>query len=122
MPGFGRSRQSPDPSDGRVLAVADDVLLEQGPTSHDPDLGRHVHGFADIDAGLLDDIDPGVVIAPLVARDFDATDLLQRLVALGYGGRVVFIADTALNRDLLADELRAIAPGQEIEVVNLGDV
>jgi len=119
MAGFGRKPSVPEGAAGRVLAVTDDVVLSGGATGHDPDRGRHVHGFSEITTSLLARIAPCMVIAPLVARGFDAADLVQRLGALEYPGRVILVSDMALAPHHLSAELQALAPGLWIEVLGM---
>ena len=118
MPCLSVNRATPDPSDWIVLAVTDDLVLAGDITGHDPERGRYVHRFKDIKTSLLFEIAPSLILAPLVGRDFDATDLIVLLAAVGYRGRVVFIADSALCRDMLTEELQGLAPGLDIDVID----
>ena len=119
MAELGRIPRLPDGVPCRVLAVTDECVLGDGANGHDPGRGRHVHGFSEVTGCLLARIAPSMVVAPLMARDFDAAELVLRLAALDYPGRVVLMSDVALAPHQLTAELRALAPDLWIEVLEL---
>lgn len=119
MAELGRKPRLPVGVPCRVLAVTDDIVLCDGASGHDPGRGRHVHGISEVTGRLLARVAPSLVVAPLMARDFDAADLVLRLAALDYPGRVVLLSDVALAPHHLTAELRALAPQLWIEVLEL---
>lgn len=66
--------------------------------------------FGGLDAGLLARLDPGWVFFPLMAPDFDAPLVIERLAELGYSGRACVVAPPLPNRRMVEIELRSIAP------------
>ncbi len=64
--------------------------------------------FADLDGNMLALTCPDLVIMPLFAADQDATAMIERLVALGYQGKVAVLAPTLPNPRLVERELRGL--------------
>ena len=77
--------------------------------------------FADLSTATLALIAPEVILAPLISRDFDALDLLDRLCDLQYQGRVRFHASKLPNLQIVLRELRSVAQpnGMFIELLDV---
>ena len=97
-----------DGSSQRLLIVGAQQTL---PKSLQGMLGSDVAAtaFSDLDEGVLQKVDPDIVLAPLFSSQFDITDLAAHLVRLGYRGMV-----RAYTRPLPAPKIVA----QEMEQVN----
>lgn len=72
--------------------------------------------FRDLTVSVLALAAPDVVAAPLISRDFDALDLLDRLGSLNYRGRVCIHAPKLPNRQVVLRELRFAAHRKGITV------
>ena len=96
----------------RVLALDCEGLLETA-TAH-PTACVTYRGFDELDAAML--VGPGLVIMPLFAGDTDATAMIERLVALGYQGKVAVLAPTLPNPRLVERELRGM--GLRVTVIS----
>lgn len=77
---------------------------------------HHVR-FGALDPALVARLRPDRVICPLLARDFDASLLAQRLAGWGYRGRLTVIAPRLPDRAMVQRELSAAAPTLSVEVV-----
>lgn len=77
--------------------------------------------FRDLTETTLQDIAPDVVVAPLIASDFDALDLLDVLSAMNYRGRVRIHAPKLPNRQIVLRELRSVAlrGGMSLELMDV---
>lgn len=65
---------------------------------------------------LLYLLKPDRVVCPLFGNQFDAVQVIERLVAIGFGGRLSVIADVPAP-GLVQAELAALAPGITVEVL-----
>lgn len=89
-----------------VLALNCDGLL--GP-SETTTKARVSHGtFAALDGNMLALTSPDLVIMPLFTADQDATAMIERLMALGYQGKVAVLAPTLPKPRLVERELRSL--------------
>ncbi len=86
----------------RVLALDCEAILG-------PAIPGAVHRRPeDLDADLLAQTRPDLVIMPLFTADQDAMALIEALVALGYMGKVAVLAPTLPNPRLVERELRGL--------------
>lgn len=69
-----------------------------------------------LDAPLLARLRPEHIACPLVAPQFDAVQLAQRLARLGFTGRLTVLAPALPDRRMVAAELAAAAPGIRIVI------
>ena len=67
-------------------------------------------------SALLYLLKPDRVVCPLFGDQFDAVQVIERLVAIGFGGRLSIIADVP-SPGLVQAELAAMAPGITVEVL-----
>lgn len=75
--------------------------------------------FAMLNAELLARVRPECVVLPLLSPAFDAIQAIQRLVLLGYSGRICILAPPLPNRAMVETELRGYAPGMTIKLMEL---
>lgn len=73
--------------------------------------------FADLDAALLAEAAPELVLSPLVDAAFDAVDVARRLGGLGFRGRYLALADRLPNPDAVRAEVRAAAPALDFDLL-----
>jgi hypothetical protein len=90
-----------------VIGRADTLTLAEASVPGGPVYLVPVGG---LDAALLARVDPGWVIFPLMASDFDAPMVIEKLAELGYSGRACVVAPPLPNRRMVEIELRSIAP------------
>ncbi len=90
-----------------VIGRSDYATLAEAAVLGDP---VFVVPFGGLDAALLARLDPGWVIFPLMAPDFDAPLVIERLAELGYAGQACVVAPPLPNRRMVEIELRAMAP------------
>lgn len=79
--------------------------------------GYCVAGFDQIDADLLRELSPDVILTPLVSRGFDCLDLAKRLGALGYCGAFRAVSTAVPDPDLIRREIRALCPQLRFDLV-----
>lgn len=79
--------------------------------------GYRLACFAELDAALLRAIAPDMVISMLIGEGFDAMDLAQRLVELGYAGSYRAFCPPLPRPDLVRAEVRATAPGLDFDLL-----
>ncbi|PZQ99648.1 MAG: hypothetical protein DI533_03020 [Cereibacter sphaeroides] len=95
---------------GRGGATSDAILRK----SHDLVVGCISAHF---DNSLLDRVKPATVAFPLIAERFDATHIVSRLARLGYDGEAIVFSPRLPCRTMVLKELRALAPGMSIHLV-----
>ncbi|TDQ57108.1 hypothetical protein [Phaeovulum veldkampii] len=106
-------------STGRVILVVE-------PAHHLPSSLRGVTGtqifqtgHRELDGALLDRVQPDVALCPLMVAGFDALDLAERLVSLGYRGALRATTQPVPDRNLILREIRAICPGLDFDLIEL---
>jgi hypothetical protein len=106
------------PGEERILAI--DCLPSLAAVIEARGIGPLVHARHDhLDARLLAKVDPGHVVAPLVAAGFDAIELCETLRRLGYRGRFSAFAGRLPNARTVLAELRAHCPEIRIDIVEV---
>ena len=73
-------------------------------------------GYDDLARALGRPEVPDVIMGPLVSHSFDALDLARRLVELQYRGRFRVVSGPVPRPQSILAELRAAAPGLDIEL------
>ncbi len=77
--------------------------------------------FYEVTAELLGEVQPGVVLSPLIDDAFDAIDLAEVLGGLRFGGRYRAIAGPLPNPKPVLADVRSAAPDLDFDVFILGD-
>lgn len=85
---------------------------------------RLIHGtpvlrrfpLAALTSAMLYLLKPDRVICPLMGDGFDAADVVEKLAAIGFGGRLTVIADVP-KPELIRAELSSLCPGISVDVV-----
>lgn len=90
-----------------VIGRADYATLAQASVAGGPVFVVPISG---LDAALLARLAPDCVIFPLMAPDFDAPMVIEKLAALGFSGQACVVAPPLPNRRMVEIELRSIAP------------
>ncbi len=67
--------------------------------------------FAQLDLALLRRFCPDRVMLPLLARNHDAIQVIERLEALGYRGAITVIGPSLPHPRMVERELRSLGPG-----------
>ena len=76
--------------------------------------------FVDIDAlnaNVVNEKQPDIILSPLVADDFDAVDVAVKLIELRFRGRYRAIADDLPDADLIRNEVRNFAPQLDFDLL-----
>lgn len=81
--------------------------------------GIHFLSYAQLDQGRLAQIRPDIVVAALMSPVIDALDLAERLEGLGYRGRFWALASALPKVPMVRQEVGAIAPGIDFDIVTL---
>ncbi|TNC71949.1 hypothetical protein [Rubellimicrobium roseum] len=82
-----------------------------------PDLdGFRFARFDEIDAGLLAEVAPGMVLSWLVDDGHDAVDIARRLAELGFAGRYRALAPDLPNVAAIVEEVREVAPDLDFDL------
>jgi hypothetical protein len=89
-----------------VLALNCEIFL--GPQGPLPMTGVTHLTLTQLDAALLRRLQPSHVILPLFTDDHDATTAIERLVELGYTGKVTVLAPKLPNPRLVERELASL--------------
>ncbi|MGB0660173.1 MAG: hypothetical protein ACPGNV_08320 [Mangrovicoccus sp.] len=71
----------------------------------------------DIDQGFIDDVKPDIVVASLVNRRFDCTDVARQLIEAQYRGVLRILSRPLPMPDLVSTELRLMYPELTIELL-----
>ena len=78
------------------------------------------YAFVGIDA-LTEDViresDPVIVLSPLIADDFDAIQVAEKLVRIGFQGKYRAIADTLPQPEMIRKEVQAVAQGLDFDLL-----
>lgn len=78
--------------------------------------------FSALEQKLVSSVSPTKVVVPLMARGFDAADVVEQLASCGYQGSVWVLAPKLPNRRMVERELKSLASGIQVEVIELDDV
>ncbi len=104
---------------GAALVIADrHQLLAKGcnlPNSG----GIHFAEAAQLSAVLLQRIMPEIVLSPLIAVGFDASDIASRLARLGFRGAYRVLTTPLPDCEMVLSELRMDAPDVDIDLLVL---
>lgn len=91
-----------------------------------PELARELSGavvvigsYEAITAELIGRNAPDMVLAPLVAAEYDITDLAERLVRAGFRGRLRAYTRRLPDPRMVRAELRAGWPELEVDLIEL---
>ncbi|WP_341366074.1 hypothetical protein [Yoonia sp. BS5-3] len=68
-------------------------------------------------AEVVDQVDPDIILSPLVADDFDAVDVAAKLRDLQFDGKYRAISDVLPDADLIRKEIRAFAPQLDFDLL-----
>ncbi|WP_439155886.1 hypothetical protein [Yoonia sp.] len=106
-----------DENAGQMLIVGD-LERWQSDGRIIPDLdGFAFVDIADLTAENINGATSGIVVSPLVADGFDAVDVADRLVSLGFQGRYRVIAPSLPDAALIRDELQRMAPDLDFDLL-----
>jgi hypothetical protein len=78
--------------------------------------------FSALEHKLVTSVAPTKVVVPLMARGFDAADVVEQLVECGYQGSLWVLAPKLPNRRMVERELRSMAAGIMVEVIEMEEV
>ncbi len=132
----GRTPLHPDdqPRQGALISpqtlvdqiAADPRILVIGP-SYQTDrflIGWHIspraqRPFHALAPQLLADLRPEVVLSPLLAPDFDILDVADRLIKIGFGGRLVAVTGSLPDAAAVQNEVRLHCDGFQFDLLEL---
>ena len=78
---------------------------------------RRFISFDELTGELLATFKPDVILSPLFGTGFDALEVAQRLIILGYAGPYRAISDNLPRPDYICREIRAHAHGIDFDLV-----
>ena len=99
-----------------ILIVTETTTESCGETPWDDLAGAVVTSFAEFSAQTLSDIDPDVVVAALVSKNFDCTDVAWVLADAEFCGEFRLLSGPLPRPSLVADELRRSFPQLDIDL------
>lgn len=70
---------------------------------------------------VLMQISPCMIVSPLVGEDFDAHEIAALLEDIRYAGQYRAITPKIPKADLVLSELKEVAPGIDIDILELAD-
>lgn len=116
-----------DPDTGRRLDAAGARVLAVGLAASQIDplmagapLSCVFVRFAQMTDAFLEMMAADLVVAPLFGADFDVLDLVDRLVAAGFKGKLLALTPPLPRPDAVRAEVRVHAPGMDFELVIAG--
>ena len=71
----------------------------------------------DLNADLVNEKEPDIILSPLVGDDFDAVDVAIKLIELKFKGRYRAISDEMPDAELIRKEVRAFAPQLDFDLL-----
>lgn len=126
MPPSRPPRQTPVASDALRAALTAGRILLLDPTRSLPELLRNIDGvsltiarYSALDSNYLADCRPDMVLAPLVAKEFDVLDLTRRLREIGYAGALRAYCHPLPNVQLIRAEVRHIWPELDFDILEV---
>lgn len=84
--------------------------------------GFHFADVSDIAATFIRRLNPGVILSPLVARQFDALDIARKLGNMDFKGSYRVLTDNVPDTSLIIQEVSNIAPNLDFDVISLKDL
>ena len=78
--------------------------------------------FSALEQKLVNSVSPTKVVMPLMARGFDAADVVEQLSNCGFQGSVWVLSPKLPNRRMVERELRSMATGIQVEIIELDEV
>ncbi len=121
--GRGRVLPAAAPREARRGIVAVGDVDGWGPASDRParEKGVVFAGFSDITGSLMNMLDPKLILSPLVATEFDCTDLALKLDSMGFSGSYIAVADLP-RPDMVEQEIRSLCSRLEFGIVAPADL
>lgn len=83
----------------------------------EPGDGVIAASISDIDAATIAQLQPDIVLSPIVDSAFDCLDLAQILVDAAYTGRYRVITGDLPNPNLVLREVRTSFPGLNVDLL-----
>ena len=107
-------------SDGRGLVLMVKGTSEEALPSDMPGVEDFTFcTYAEVDRGLIERLQPGLVVSAILSPRFDALDLARRLVAADYGGRYRALTTPLPSPALVLAEIRAACPEIDFDLVTV---
>jgi hypothetical protein len=123
------SAQGPNPSD-RIEASAPGTPTILTIGRFGPESDAHIRkrkpsviatGFPVLDATLLGRVAPDAIAFSLIDPEADAIQVIERLVQLGFRGEAIIFAPRLPDRQMILRELRGLAKGMTVTLVEPGE-
>lgn len=73
--------------------------------------------YHDLSSEQVSTVEPEIILSPLVAKAFDAYQVVKDLKTIGYQGRYRAVARELPNIAMVRDEISAIAPEIDFDIV-----
>ena len=101
----------------KTLVVGDIVRWKAEGRTMDPFDGFQFVDIEDLNADLVNEKEPDIILSPLVGDDFDAVDVAIKLIELKFKGRYRAISDEMPDAELIRKEVRAFAPQLDFDLL-----
>jgi hypothetical protein len=116
----GRAMPFPDALDGlasNTLVIGDLARWKAQGRIVPPLDGFQFVDIGDLNADIVNEKEPDIILSPLVAEDFDAVDVAVKLIELRFQGRYRAIADDLPDADLIRYEVQLFAPQLDFDLL-----
>ncbi|MEM1064855.1 MAG: hypothetical protein AAF771_06445 [Pseudomonadota bacterium] len=119
--GRAPSPAAPEETPRNIVAVGD--VSGWGDAAERPAQSDSVifAGFNEVNGGLMSLLKPAIILSPLVALDFDCTDLALKLDAMGFSGSYIAVADLP-RPEMVEQEIRSLCTDLDFGIVAPGDL
>lgn len=116
----GRTMPFPDALEGlasNTLVIGDLARWKAQGRVVPPLDGFQFVDIDDLNADIVNEKEPDIILSPLVADDFDAVDVAIKLIDLRFQGRYRAIADDLPDADLIRQEVQIFAPQLDFDLL-----
>lgn len=73
--------------------------------------------ICELDALTMNELDPDIILSPLVADEFDAIDVALKLIALEFDGKYRAISNTLPDADLIRKEVQSLSSTLDFDLL-----
>ena len=106
----------------RVLALGDVSLWRRSCARVERTSEIFLSDIEQLNAATLAEINPDLILSPVVAARFDCLDVAHALVTLGYKGSYRAIARNLPDPYLIRREVAADCPGLDFDIMNMSQL
>ncbi len=104
-----------------TLIVGDAAAWLSAGRSLPDDPGLHYVTYEELTDRLISELDPDIILAPLLGQGFDALDLAVQLEDFGFRGRFRALCPRLPNPALVHREIQALCPSIDFDLFVIED-